>query len=142
MSPTTPEPPVSSTPPHGPHGLLLRVKGFVSLSRAQAIFGLIAALISIGGALYGYLRPGRAPDTGELLAIVQEAKSGTAVPDAAVELLAPTDALVTNLTLTGGQVRRRVKEGPYRLRVTHLRYAAEERPIQVLAARRPRSTCA
>jgi hypothetical protein len=112
-------------------GLLLRIRGHLSLTRVQAVFGIVAALLSIGGALYGYLRPGRAPDTGEVVAIVQEAKSGKAVTDATVELLTPKDALVTTLA-TGAEARRSMKEGTYRLRVTHPRYATEVRQIQVL----------
>jgi hypothetical protein len=111
-------------------GLLLRVRGHLSLSRVQAIFGLVAALLSIGGALYGFLRPARAADTGELLAIVQD-RSGKPVADATLELLTPKDALVT--TLSGSEVRRQMKEGTYRLRVTHPRYASEVRQIQVMA---------
>jgi hypothetical protein len=55
MSAGPPAPDPSATPlvpPESP-GLLLRVRGHLSLSRVQAIFGLIAALLSIGGALYG-----------------------------------------------------------------------------------------
>jgi hypothetical protein len=114
-------------------GLLLRVRGHLSLSRVQAIFGLVAALLSIGGALYGFLRPGRAADTGEVRAIVQDAKSGKTVTDATLELLTPKDALVTTLAASGGEARRQMKEGTYRLRVTHPRYATEVRQIQVLA---------
>jgi hypothetical protein len=116
----------------GRPGLLLRVRGHLSLTRVQAVFGIIAALLSIGGALYGYLRPGRAPDTGEVVAIIQEAKSGKPVPDATVELLTPKDALVTTLATTGAEARRPMKEGTYRLRVTHPRYVTEVRQIQVL----------
>ena len=115
-------------------GLLLRVRGQLSLTKVQAIFGLVAALLSIGGALYGYLRPGKAPPTtGELVAIVQDAKSGKPVTEATLELLTPQDALVTTLSLSEGQARRQLREGLYRLRVTHPRYATEERPIQVMA---------
>ena len=74
-----------SDPTRAP-GLLLRVRGHLSLSRVQAIFGLIAALLSIGGALYGYLRPGRAAHTGDVVAIVHEARSGKPVTDATVEI--------------------------------------------------------
>jgi hypothetical protein len=115
-------------------GLLLRVRAQLSLTKVQAILGLIAALLSIGGALYGYLRPGKpAPTTGELVAIVQDAKSGKPVTEATLELLTPEDALVTTLSMSEGEARRRLREGLYRLRVTHPRYATEERPIQVMA---------
>jgi hypothetical protein len=109
------------------------VRGHLSLSRVQAIFGLIAALLSIGGALYGYLRPGRAPHTGDVVAIVQEARSGKPVTDATVEILTSKDALVTTLLATSGEARSQMKEGTYRLRVTHSRFAPEVRQIQVIA---------
>jgi hypothetical protein len=109
------------------------VRGHLSLSRVQAIFGLIAALLSIGGALYGYLRPGRAPHTGDVVAIVQEARSGKPVTDATVEILTSKDALVTTLPATSGEARSQMKEGTYRLRVTHSRFAPEVRQIQVIA---------
>ena len=99
----------------------------------QATLGIIAALLSIGGALYGYLRPHKPPDTGELVARVQEARSGAVVGDATVEILTPKDALVATLPTTNGEVRRQMKEGLYRLKVTHPRYATEVRQIQVLA---------
>jgi len=92
-------------PGRQPSGLFIRLKGHLSLTRVQATLGIIAALLSIGGALYGYLRPHKPPDTGELVARVQEARSGAVVG----------------------------KEGTYRLRVTHPRYATEVRQIQVVA---------
>ncbi len=114
-------------------GLLLRVCGSLSLSRVQAIFGLVAALLSIGGALYGYLRPGRAAHAGDLVAVVQDARSGKAVTDATVEILTPKDALVTTLGATSGEARSQMKEGAYRIRVMHPRFATEVRQIQVIA---------
>jgi hypothetical protein len=129
MSAAPPSDPSADTP-----GLLLRVRGHLSLSRVQAIFGITAALLSIGGALYGYLRPGRAPHTGDVVAIVQDARSGKPVTDAIVEILTPKDALVTTLPpATSGEARSQMKEGPYRLRVTHPRFAPEVRQIQVIA---------
>lgn len=126
--------PVSAQPPERP-GLFIRLRGHLSLSRVQATLGIIAALLSIGGFLYGYLRPAKAvaPDQGVIVAIVQEAKSGRPVGDATVEVLTPKDALVTTVPVTGGEGRRQLKEGAYRLRVTHPRYATEVRQIQVVA---------
>jgi hypothetical protein len=120
--------------PAAPPGLFVRLRGFLSLSRVQTTLGIIAALLSIGGALYGYLRPGRtAPaDSGEVIAIVQD-RAGKPVTDATVEVLTPKDALVTTLPVAGGEARRTLREGSYRLRVSHPRYATETRQIQVLA---------
>jgi hypothetical protein len=70
---------------------------------------------------------------GDLVAIVQDARSGRAVADATVEVLTPRDALVTTLGAGGGEARSEMKEGPYRLRVTHPRFAPETRQIQVIA---------
>jgi hypothetical protein len=123
----------SSPPPAEQRRLLQKMRGQLSLSRVQTIFGLIAALLSIGGALYGYLRPRPAPNVGEVFAIVQEAKSSKPVADATVELLTAKDALVTTLNATGGQARQTLKEGPYRVRVSHPRYGTEVRQIQVIA---------
>ena len=44
-------------------GLIRRAKEILSLSRVQAILGIVAATLSIGGALYGYLRPAKPPTT-------------------------------------------------------------------------------
>lgn len=131
--PSAPDP--SPDPPiYGERsGLLLRVRGHLSLSRLQTTLGIIAALLSIAGALYGYLRPGRAAHTGDVVAIVLEARSGKAVTDATVEVLTPKDALVTTLAASGGEARSQMKEGAYRLRVTHPRFAPEVRQIQVIA---------
>ena len=132
-SPPAPDPSGAPLVPGERPGLLLRVRGHLSLSRVQAIFGIIAALLSIVGVLYGYLRPGRAAHTGDVVAIVQEARSGKAVADATVEILTPKDALVTTLAASGGEARSQMKEGAYRLRVTHPRFAPEVRQIQVIA---------
>ena len=123
------DPPVADQPA----GLLPRLHGGLSLPRVQAIFGLIAALFSISGGLYGYMRPRPAPHAGDLVAVVQDARSGKAVADATVEVLTPRDALVTTLRATDGEARSQMKEGPYRLRVTHPRFAPEVRQIQVIA---------
>ena len=124
-----PVPPPASRP-----GLFIRLRGTLSLSRVQATLGIVAALLSIAGALYGYFRPGRtAPaDQGEIVTIVQD-RAGKPVADATVEVLTPRDALVTTVPSSGGEGRRHIKEGTYRLRVTHPRYATEVRQIQVVA---------
>ena len=69
----------------------------------------------------------------EIVAVVQDARSGKAVTDATVEVLTPRDALVTTLGAADGEARSQMKEGPYRLRVTHPRFAPEVRQIQVIA---------
>jgi hypothetical protein len=109
------------------------MRGGLSLPRVQVVFSLLAALLSISGGLYGYLRPGRAAHAGDLVAVVQDARSGRAVTDATVEVLTPRDALVTMLGAADGEARSQMKEGAYRLRVSHPRFDTEVRKIQVIA---------
>jgi hypothetical protein len=130
VSDRAPEP-VSTPPTPESSGLFLRLRGHLSLSRVQVTLGIVAALLSIGGSLYGYLRPHKPPDTGELVAVVQD-RSGALVADATVEILTPKDALVATVPATTGEIRRPLKEGTYRLKVTHPRYATEVRQIQVV----------
>ncbi len=107
----------------------------ISLSRLQSIVGLAAAVLSIGGALYGFLRPSSpAPVTGEVVTIVQEARSSRPVDDATIEILTPKDAVITTLTSAEqGRARSALHEGAYRLRVSHPRFAPEIRQVQVVA---------
>jgi hypothetical protein len=109
------------------------------LSRIQGIVGLAAGLLSIAGFLFSaaqsYLRP--APGSGELVAIVREAKSDRAVSDASIEILTTDNAIVTTVKPdASGAARYRLKEGPYRVRITHPRYAAELRQVQVSSGQR------
>jgi hypothetical protein len=71
----------------------------VSLSRFQTIIGLLAGLVSVFGAVYSvpqFFKP--APGMGEVVALVQEAKSEKAVAGATIEILTAQNALVTTLT--------------------------------------------
>ena len=107
----------------------------VSLSRFQTIVGLTAGLVSVFGAVVSvpqFFKP--APGMGEVVAVVQEAKSEKAVAGATIEILTPQNALVTTLTPNSlGQVHHTLKEGPYRVRVSHTRFSAEVRQIQVFS---------
>jgi hypothetical protein len=68
------------------------------------------------------------------VALVQEAKSQKGVPDATIEILTPQNALVATLTPDSlGRARRALREGTYRVRATHPRFAAEVRQIQVFS---------
>ena len=112
------------------------MRAHLTLSRFHAIVGIIAGFISISVGLYTYLHfsTRTAAVTGELVTIVQDARTGKPVPGAAVEILTPKDVLVTTLTPgADGQARGRLKEGVYRLRVTHPGFAAEARQVQVVA---------
>ncbi|HEV8587025.1 MAG TPA: carboxypeptidase-like regulatory domain-containing protein [Methylomirabilota bacterium] len=121
----------TSAPPEKP-GLFVRLRASLSLSRAQTIFGLVAALLSIGGSMYGYLRVTRPPDVGELITIVRD-RADKPLGEATVEVLTPKDALVTTLVAAEPGARTSLKEGTYRLRVSHPKYGAETRTVQVIA---------
>jgi hypothetical protein len=101
----------------------------------QSVVGLTAGLISIAGATYSAVQlftP--APQFGDVVAIVREAKTDKPVSDATIEVFTPQDALVTTLTSAPkGQVRHTLREGSYRLRVSHPRFGAEVRQIHVLS---------
>jgi hypothetical protein len=107
------------------------------LTLLQAITAILTGLVTIGGATYSVVRFfNPAPATGRVVAVVQEAESGKAVPDATVKILGPHDALIANLKLdSAGQVRYTLKEGTYQIRVTHEKYATAKQAIQVTTGR-------
>ena len=81
-----------------------------------------------------FVRPAK---TGDLVAIVQAAGSLRTVTDATVEVLTTENAIVATLTPDSrGRVMQELTEGVYVVRVSHPRYAAEVRRVQVL----PRQT--
>ncbi len=129
--------PATAGAPSGAVGRLVQLmRAHLTLSRFHAIVGIIAGFISISVGLYTYLHfsTRAAGVTGELVAIVQDARTGKPVPDAAVEILTLKGAVVTTLTpAADGQARGRLKEGVYRLRVTHPRFVAEARQVHVVA---------
>jgi hypothetical protein len=116
--------------------LVQALRDHLTLSRFHAIVGIIAGFISISVGLYSYLhfsKPGP-PVIGQIVAVVQDARTGKPVTDATVEILTLKDAVVTTLTPGAeGQARGSLKEGTYRLRVTHPRFAAEARQVQIVA---------
>src|SRR2546426_9197358 len=92
----------------------------ISFSRVQTFIGLAAGILSIAGALTAVFKP--APGKGELVAIVQDAKTGKTVTDATIEILTPRDAIVTTLKPNwSGQARYALDEGHYRVRVSQPR---------------------
>jgi Carboxypeptidase regulatory-like domain len=116
--------------------LVQALRDHLTLSRFHAIVGIIAGFISISVGLYTYLhfsKPG-SPVIGEIVAIVQDARTGKPVTDATVEILTLKGAVVTTLTAGAeGQARGSLKEGTYRLRVIHPRFVAEARQVQIVA---------
>jgi hypothetical protein len=108
-----------------------------SLSRAQAIIGALAGIVSISGAVISLVQYAHPGNTGDLVAVVQAAGSRGAVIDATVEVLTPQNALVATLTPDAtGRVTQELKEGVYVVRVSHPKYQADVRRVQVL----PRQT--
>ena len=129
--------PSATEVPSGAMGRLVEfVRTRVTLPRAHSIIGIIAGCLSITLGIYSYLHLGKpaVPVTGDVVAIVQDGRTGRPVADATVEVLTLKDAVVTTLAAgTNGQARGKLKEGTYRLRVTHPRFVAEARQVQVVA---------
>ena len=109
-----------------------RIRAIITLHRFQAIVGITAGFLSIGATVWGILFATRAPHSGEIVLIVQEARSDKPLAAATVELLTPKDALITTLVTKDGQARQKLAEGAYRLRVSHAGFATEVRQIQVV----------
>ena len=106
------------------------------LSRVQAVVGVLAGCLTIVGTLVSYtgLSKPPAPVQGEVVALVQLAANHRPLPGATVEILTAQDAIVTTLTPEAdGRITRRLKEGRYRLRVTHPNLLPETRQVEVYA---------
>ena len=107
----------------------------LSFSGLQASIGLTAGILSIAGALFSiphFFSPPPPPGKGEIVAIIQDAKTEKAVSDAVVEILTPQNAVVTTVTPNYfGKARSALPEGQYRVRVSHPRFGAEVRTVQV-----------
>jgi hypothetical protein len=109
----------------------------LSLSRFQAVVGTVAGIASITGAAFSLMQFARPAHTGDLVTIVHAAGSGRSVTDATIEVLTTQNAIVATLTPDStGRVTQELTEGVYLVRVSHPRYAAEVRRVQVL----PRQT--
>ena len=67
--------------------------------------------------------------------MVQEAGSHRSVSDATIEVLTTQNDIVATLTPdSSGRATRDLKEGVYVVRISHPRYAAEVRRVQVLSS--------
>lgn len=133
----TPAPDPGRAPgPRPSRRLVELIRSHLTLSRAQAILGLVAAILSIGGSLYAYFYASTKPAAstgGALIAIVQEARSGGPIPEATVEVLTLKDAIVTTLVAQAeGRAQGNLPEGTYRLRVSHPRFVPESRQVHVI----------
>ncbi len=106
----------------------------VSLSRVQAVVGTLAGIVSIAGEVVSVTPLVRSATTGQLVATVQEAGSHRGVSDATVEVLTPTNEVVATLVPdAAGRATEDLKEGVYVVRVSHPRYAAETRRVQIVS---------
>jgi len=104
----------------------------IPLSRVHTIVGLAAGILSIAFSLVAFFKP--PSDKAELVAIVQDSKTQKAVSDAMIEVLTPDDALITTLRPDWrGKVRYKLDEGHYRLRVSHPKYRADIRDVQLIS---------
>ncbi len=99
----------------------------------QPAIAALTGLITIAGAAYSvvkYFRP--TPDTGQVIAVVQEARSGQPVADATIEILTSRAALVATLKPdSAGRLSYTLKEGTYAVRVSRKGYATVTRQVQV-----------
>src|SRR2546422_1010594 len=136
MSEAGPDPELIHAVPLEPPKRRLFAGILPKLSWFRTIVGIAAGLLSISGALYPFVRPVKPlpGSTGEVVTIVQDARSAKPLPDATIEVLTFKDALVTTLTpLNQGRARLALKEGSYKLRVSHSRFRTALREIQVIA---------
>jgi Carboxypeptidase regulatory-like domain len=121
------------------------IPGFASvlrqpLSTVQTVVGIVAGLLTIGGGFFsfsGFAAPNALPQQGEIVAVVQDVRTSKPLSHATVEIFTPQDAIVTTLDVEpDGHLARRLKEGQYRLRVTHPGFLTEVRHIEVHAGQR------
>ena len=106
----------------------------ISMSKVQTFVGLTAGILSITGALAAFFGP--APNKGELVVIVEDARTQQMVSDATIEILTLRDALITTLKPNwSGKASCTLDEGHYRVRVKHPRYGSEVREVQLISSR-------
>jgi len=107
------------------------------MTKLQTVVGFGAGLVTIVGtalSLVGITSP--VSSKGEVVAVVQD-RARQPVAAATVEIYTPQDALVTTLTAEpDGRIVHRVREGRYRLRVTHPQFNGESRHVEVHAGER------
>jgi len=112
---------------------LARVAGRFSFAGVRTVVLLLAASLSIAGYAYRYFQVATAPTDGELLTVVRDS-AGAPLSNARIAVLTLKDMPVASFRAaapTGGL--RVLKEGTYRLRVSHPKYVTETRMVQVIA---------
>ncbi len=128
-----------ATPPAPPATILTTVRGLagriaraLSLSRLQSIVAILAGSVTVAGAAFSIAPVSKATGTGQFAAIVRAAGSQRPVPDATVEVLTSDNTLVATLTPdSAGRASGTLREGIYVVRITHPRYAADVRRIDM-----------
>jgi hypothetical protein len=137
--PAPPVPPSARTPAGAPGTVSDRIAAWLqhpSLPHMQTVVGLLAGILSIGGFAYSYFWATApvVPTRGDVIAVAVDARTEKTIADATLEVFTLKDALVTTLTPdASGRARHSIKEGSYRLRVTHPRFNTETRTIYVIA---------
>ena len=109
------------------------------LSTVQTVVGILAGLLTIGGGFLSFsgITAASTPQQGEIVAVVHDARSHRPLPQANIEIFTPQDAIVTSVHVEpDGHLARRLKEGRYRLRVTHPGFLTEVRLVEVHAGQR------
>jgi hypothetical protein len=115
-----------------PHWLA-QVRASITFNGVRTIVLLLAASLSIAGYAYRYFELATISTDGELLTVVRDS-SGAPLSDARIAVLTLTDAPVTSFRAAAPVGGLRVlKEGTYRLRVSHPKYLTETRMVQVIA---------
>lgn len=105
-----------------------------TLSSVQAVVAIAAGVITVLGGAYTLSSNLRSEPagTGQVVAILRELPSEKPVNAATLEIWTAKNELVTMLTSSeSGRARYSLKEGSYRLRVSHPRFDAENRTIHV-----------
>ncbi len=114
-------------------GWLARLRSSVSLGRFRTIVLLLAASLSVAGYVQRYLQIATTPTDGELLTVVRD-PGGVPLSDARIAVLTLANEPVTSFrAVAPGGGPRVLREGTYRLRVTHPEYVTETRMVQVIA---------
>jgi carboxypeptidase family protein len=109
------------------------LRGSIPLAAVRTIVVLLAASLSIAGYAYQYFEIAIAPTDGELLTVVRNS-AGAPLSDARIAVLTLADAPVASFRAAAPAGGLRVlKEGTYRLRVSHPKYTTETRMVQVIA---------
>jgi len=135
IAPAAPTPPSLTSNP----STWLAIVARQPLSTVQTVVGILAGLLTIGGGFLSFagFTSTTAPQQGEIVAIVQDVRSSKPLPQATVEIFTPQDAIVTTLNAEpDGHLARRLKEGRYRLRVTHPGFLTEVRHVEVHSGQR------